>query len=88
MTTQFEADLCPETRSPRIRLNFANGWSASIVLRQGARNGCDFALAALARCPTGRWGTGATELGECEASPDEVAAFIAEVASFPQVSAS
>jgi hypothetical protein len=84
MSKLFEADVCPETLAPRLRLNFENGWAVSVVLRQEARNHCDFALAALAAYPTGRWGTGVTELGESEASPNEVAAFIAEVAGRPQ----
>lgn len=84
MTKIFEADVCPETRAPRLRLNFENGWAVSIVLRMEATNKCDFGMAALAACPTGRWGTGAIELGESEASPDEVAAFIAKIAARPQ----
>lgn len=62
MSGQFEADLCPEAGAPRIRLNLPNGWSASIVLRDAAPNGCDFRLASVAACPTGQWGTGKTEL--------------------------
>lgn len=85
MTKQFEADLCPESKRPRLRLNFDNGWAVSIVLRMPARGGCDFQLASLACCPTGQWGTGATELGESEASPDEVAAYISAVAAREQV---
>lgn len=77
MTAAFEADLCPSTRLPRIRFNFANGWSASIVLRQIAPNGCEAAMASLAACPTGKWGTGATVLGEPEASADEAVQFLA-----------
>lgn len=88
MTKIFEADVCPETLAPRLRLNFSNGWAVSIVLRQEARNRCDFAMAALAACPTGRWGTGVTELGESEASPDEVALFVTEIAARPQVQSS
>jgi hypothetical protein len=84
MTKRFEADVCPETFAPRLRLNFDNGWAVSIVLRMEAKNRCEFAMASLAACPSGRWGTGATELGENEASPDEVAAFIANVAARPQ----
>lgn len=87
MTTQFEADVCPETRAPRLRLNFANGWAVSIVLRMEAKSGCNFGIAALAAYPTGRRGTGLTELGENEASPDEVAAFIAAIAARPQAAA-
>lgn len=78
----FEADLDPETNSPRMRFNFANGWSASVVLYMPfSRHKCDFRLASLAACPTGKWSQGLTELGETEATADEVAAFLAEVAS-------
>lgn len=88
MTKIFEADLCPETFNPRVRFNFSNGWAASVVMRMGTPDGTRFALASLAACPSGKWGTGRTELGENEASPDEVAAFIAEVAARPQAVAS
>lgn len=84
MTKIFEADLCPETFMPRLRLNFANGWAVSIVLRMEAPDGCRFGMASLAACPSGRWGTGVTELGESEASPDEVARYIADIAARPQ----
>lgn len=87
MTKQFEADLCPETKAPRLRLNFDNGWAVSLALRMGSRNGCDFAIASLAACPIVRWGTGVTELSATEASPDEAAAFIAEIAARPPVPA-
>lgn len=73
MIALFEADLCPETRAPRVRFNFSNGWSASIVLRIARRNGCEFSMASLAACPSGEWGTGLTELLGNEMSPDEVA---------------
>jgi hypothetical protein len=69
----FEADLCPETSAPRVRFNFSNGWSASIVLRMARRNGCEFSMASLAACPSGEWGNGLTELLGNELSPDEVA---------------
>lgn len=62
MSAPFEADLCPETGAPRVRFNFSNGWSASLVLLTGTRDRCHFHTASLAACPTGRWGTGATEL--------------------------
>jgi hypothetical protein len=88
MTKRFEADVCPETFAPRLRLNFDNGWAVSIVLRMEANSRCEFGMASLAACPTGRWGTGATELGENEASPDEVATYVAMIAARPQVVAS
>ena len=78
---QFEADLDPRTGNPRVRFNFRNGWSASVVLRGShGKNGCDYMMASLAACPTGRWGTGETELGETEATSGEVVAFLADVA--------
>lgn len=81
-TTDFEADLHPQTGAPRIRLNFSNGWSASIVLRNLTRgDGTRFDAASLACCPTGEWLTGQTVLAETEASAEEVAEFLAEVAS-------
>jgi hypothetical protein len=78
----FEADLDPEMRLPRMRFNFANGWSASIVLRSpSGRNGCDFAIASVACCPIGLWQQGVTELGETEASADEVSDYLYQVSS-------
>ena len=62
MSAPFEADLCPETGAPRVRFNFDNGWSASVVLTTSTRDGCHFHTASLAVCPTGQWGTGVTEL--------------------------
>lgn len=79
MTKIFEADVCPETKAPRLRLTFANGWAVSILLRQG--NGFDYALASVAACPSGKWGHGETELLENEASPDEVALFLHQIAN-------
>lgn len=73
MSAQFEADLCPETGAPRIRFNFPNGWSASIVLRMPAANGCDFSMASMAICPTGQWGEGKTRILGNELSAEEVA---------------
>lgn len=77
----FEADLEPQTGQPRIRLNLANGWSASIIIRIPDPRGTRAAMAALAACPTGKWATGITELGECEASPEEVISFLTELAA-------
>lgn len=88
---EFECDLTPPNGMapghpgpawPRIRFNFDNGWSASIVVRVD-ENGCDATIASLAACPTGRWGEGVTEIGESEAFADETARFLAEVASRP-----
>lgn len=82
MSAHFEADLDPQYGSPRMRFNFANGWSASVVLYMSVpKHNCDFRLATLAAWPTGKWSKGMTELGQHEATADEVAAFLAEVAS-------
>lgn len=84
--SEFEADLCPTTHAPRIRFNFSNGWSASVVLRQLTRGtDCDYQVAALACCPTGMWRTGLTELGESEACAQEVAEYLAQIASRPRL---
>ena len=82
MSAGFEADLHPETNRPRIRMNFANGWSISIVLADEARR-CRFHTASVAACPTGEWGKGKTEVHEIEAGADRVAALVQEVASRP-----
>lgn len=72
MSAPFEADLCPETGAPRVRFNFSNGWSASLVLLTGTRDRCHFHSASLAACPTGRWGTGATDIIGGELDAEEV----------------
>ncbi len=79
MSAPFEADLCPTTGSPRIRFNFPNGLSASIVLRGAAPNGCDFLVASMAVCPTGQWGTGKMTIYGNELSPEEVAHWLVHV---------
>ena len=77
---QFECDLAPDTLQPRVRFNFSNGWSASLVVRTGmGRNGCDAMLASLAACPTGQWGKGKTEIGPTEAFADEAIAWLHEL---------
>lgn len=75
---QFECDLEPETGMPRVRFNFDNGWSASLLVRTGA-NLTDAMLASVACCPTGQWGAGVTELGPTEAWADEAISWIARV---------
>jgi len=72
VSAPFEADLCPETGAPRLRFNFSNGWSASLVLLTGTRDGCHFHTASLAACPTGAWGTGKTELLGNELGSEDV----------------
>lgn len=85
-TCEFEADLTPAeigigAHWPRVRFNFDNGWSASLVIRT---TGCNAMQAALACCPTGKWGSGVTELeiGEQEATADEAIAFLSAVAAW------
>lgn len=68
---RFEADLCPETHAPRLRFNFRNGWTGSLVLRMLRPNGCDAMIASVAAWPTGKAGQGLTDLGPTEASADE-----------------
>lgn len=80
MSAEFEADLCPDTGAPRIRFNFPNGWSASVVLRMGAPNGCDFMMASVAVCPTDQWGRGMTSVLGNELSAEEVAHWLAGMA--------
>jgi len=84
MTTEFEADLDPDMGWPRVRFNFSNGWSASVVLRtRPDRDPTRAMQSSLACCPTGKWSTGATEIGETEATADEVAIYLATVAGRP-----
>lgn len=78
MAGEFEADLDPETRAPRIRFNFSNGWTASIVLRMSA-DPCVALAASVACFPTGKVARGLTELGETEATAGEVAAYLMEI---------
>lgn len=85
MSAPFEADLCPETGAPRIRLNFPNGWSASIVLLPATKNE-RFLLPSLATCPTGQWGTGKATLIGNELSPEEVVRWLAHTAMRPAAS--
>lgn len=87
MPKQFECDLAPETMWPRVRFNFANGWSTSVAIRTEGAAGTEAMLASLACCPTGRWQEGITELGSTEAFADEAVAFLAEVAARPKVAA-
>jgi hypothetical protein len=79
----FEADLDPVSRCPRLRFNFDNGWSASLVVRTNPAgpNPCDAMLAALAAAPTGKWSE--LELGVQEAFADEAIAFLAAIAARP-----
>lgn len=80
MSAEFEADLCPDTGAPRIRFNFANGWSASVVLRMAQSDNCNFMMASMAVCPTGQWGEGKTSILGNELSAEEVAHWLAGMA--------
>lgn len=84
MTSAFEADLDPETGAPRVRLNFINGWSISLVLSMPDKSRTRFGLASVACAPTGRWGNGETDLLSHEAFPDEVAAMVFDVSQRPK----
>lgn len=75
----FEADLHPQTNQPRIRFNFNNGWSGSLLLRSPT-DPCNFLMASVAAVPGGEWGQGKTQLGETEASADEAIAYLAGIA--------
>ncbi|GAA0760664.1 hypothetical protein FHS52_001098 [Erythromicrobium ramosum] len=83
MSAAFEADLCPETGAPRVRFNFDNGWSASVVLLAETGNPCLFHIATLAVCPTGEWGTGVTQLIGTEMGSDGVAQWLAAISVRP-----
>ncbi len=81
MALAFEADLDPQSHRPRIRMNFSNGWSVSVVLMSPSQNGCEFLCASVAVCPTGQWGEGNTEIVAYEALACEVATILGEVSS-------
>lgn len=81
MAISFEADLDPQSGRPRVRMNFRNGWSISIVLMSPDRTGCNFLCASVAACPTGEWGKGKTELLAHEALASELAEMIGQIAS-------
>lgn len=83
----FFADVDPDGR-PRLRVKLANGWTASIVLRQLARQSGtqDYDAASLAAWPT--WQTLARpqlEQREQEATPDEVIEFLIELYGRPSI---
>jgi len=80
MIAPFEADLCPDTLAPRIRFNFPNGWTASILLREARPKCAEFRLASMVVCPTGRWGKGETRAIGHELTSDEVAHWLVDTA--------
>ncbi|SFR86819.1 hypothetical protein [Sphingomonas jatrophae] len=84
MTASFETDLVPDTLQPRVRINYANGWSASVVIRTPDAS-CEAQLAALSACPTGRWSDGMAELGEQEATAEQVVDFLNRIRNRPSL---
>lgn len=86
MSAPFEAGMTPVTGQPCLRLNFANGWSGQLLLHTldaKLHFALDAATAGVGACPTGKWGTGQTELGSQECTPEQAIAFLAEVAARP-----
>lgn len=79
-TPEFECDLTPDTQQPRVRFNFPNGWSASLLVRTGT-DLTRAMMASVAACPTSRWGENVTELLGYELSADEAVMHLAEIAS-------
>lgn len=78
---QFSCDLEPDTNLPRVRLQFENGWDASLLFyRPGDLT--RYALCSVAACPTGQWNTGKAELLDNEASADQVAALLTQVSEW------
>lgn len=81
MSAPFEVDMLFPSGGCRIRFNFPNGWSASVMLHTFAeRSRSGLLYAGLAAAPLRDW-DGPIELHDSEATPDLVAAFLAEVAS-------
>ena len=81
---EFEADLEPETGYPRVRFNFDNGWTASLVMHMRAsRTKC--MQASVAAWPTGKCGQGVTELGPAEMNADEAMSWIFCIRQRPDV---
>lgn len=78
MSAPFEADLSPATGNPRLRMNYDNGWTVSVVLGMPNEKRTSFGMASVAAWPTGFMGGNVHILAE-EASPDEVVAHITEV---------
>lgn len=79
VTPGFECDLDPDTRNPRIRFNFNNGRTVSVVFRTGV-NQMDAPIASLALMERRK----VVELGQSEAFPEEVAAYLNTVALMPK----
>lgn len=71
MRAAFEADIDPNTSGPRVRFNFQNGWTGSLVIRTRSPNGMSAMRASVAAWPTGQPVKELAELGPTEASADE-----------------
>lgn len=80
VTPGFECDLDPTSGNPRIRFNFHNGRTVSIVFRTGV-NRMDAPIASLSLMEKRK----VVELGEGEAFPEEFAAYLNTVALMPSV---
>jgi hypothetical protein len=77
MADNYEMDVEPETRWPRVRMNFDNGWTGSIIFRGSAM----VAMIATVACwKTGRKGE-TTEVIENEARPDEAVRLLRDIAA-------
>ncbi len=85
MTAAFEADVHPGTGSPRLRFNFANGWTVSLMLGGGDVTRMRFSYASVAEVERIGEHEGLGRVLEHEASPDEVAAILSEVAERPTI---
>jgi hypothetical protein len=81
-TPDFECDLEPDTHMPRVRFNYRNGWSASLLIRTGP-DLTRAMLSSVAACPSGRWQEDVTELLGHELSAGEAITALAAVAERP-----
>jgi hypothetical protein len=75
----FECDLDPASRNPRVRLNFANGYGVSLVIRTDPANPTKAQTASIATM----YGRGVSNVIPPihEAFPNEVAEFLTKVAA-------
>ncbi|HYD12712.1 MAG TPA: hypothetical protein VEC11_07680 [Allosphingosinicella sp.] len=84
--TSFACDLSPADTfaplQPRVRFNFSNGWSGSLVVRTG-EDQVNALIGSVAAAPTGQWGKGETELGPTEAMADEAIEWLYQVSRRP-----
>jgi hypothetical protein len=73
----FECDLDPASRNPRVRLNFANGYGVSLVIRTEMHDGVKAQTASIAVMRGRNVHNVIPPIHE--AFPEEVAEFIAKV---------